>query len=269
MSAPQEYVIDDLRRSTISSDAPGQSARRLLDPISSENNWIDAMRLHESIELTIYADESEEDVRRTQIRARSISSVMPVEFFVCSLPTIHKPYGVSSSSMLETISSFCSEQKADIAKLLHVSRPTIYKIESGEQISERVRRRLLLLAGICQNYIARGLTTISSVIKDRQSDGSSLFDILSAEEIDTEALDQLLCQYTTSDDFFVRLRLAAALSRPAPIHTRTEILEPRQRCGKMTYVGDTDDPTKLIQIAPDGARSRGRMIDREFVPDEE
>ena len=66
----------------------------------------------------------------------------------------------------------------------------------------------------------------------------------------------------------LRQDLADELSREETIEARRDIVRERHVAGKPVYVGDPEDPDKLIQMLPDGSRIRGHMVNRQFVPDE-
>ena len=72
---------------------------------------------------------------------------------------------------------------------------------------------------------------------------------------------------STADEA-LRNNLAISLVRGETSEARSDIVRERLGAGKPVYVGDPDAPGKLIQILPDGRRIRGRMVKRQFVPDE-
>jgi len=69
-------------------------------------------------------------------------------------------------------------------------------------------------------------------------------------------------------DKSLRRKLADELSREESIEERLDIVRDCHASGKPVYVGDPDNPGRLIQILPDGRRIRGQMVNRKFVPDD-
>lgn len=73
---------------------------------------------------------------------------------------------------------------------------------------------------------------------------------------------------STKPDWALRRDLADELSREESIEARRDIVRERHAAGKPVYVGDPDNPGKLIQMLPDRRRIRGQMVNRKFVPDD-
>lgn len=69
-------------------------------------------------------------------------------------------------------------------------------------------------------------------------------------------------------DRALRRDLADELSREETIEARRDIVRERHVSGKPVYVGDPDNPGKLIQMLPNGRKIRGQMVNRVFLPGE-
>ena len=73
---------------------------------------------------------------------------------------------------------------------------------------------------------------------------------------------------STKPDWALRRDLADELSREETIEERLDIVRERHASGKPVYIGDPDNPGRLIQMLPDGRRICGQMVNRKFVPDD-
>lgn len=72
----------------------------------------------------------------------------------------------------------------------------------------------------------------------------------------------------STDSALNERRLIDTLTAVARSSTRTEALTRIHAGNRPVYESAPGEPGVLVRIAPDGTRTRGRMVDRQFVPDE-
>lgn len=65
-----------------------------------------------------------------------------------------------------------------------------------------------------------------------------------------------------------RLGVAGALALASSAEGQAAALELLQRSGQPRYGADPEVEGQLIRISPDGTRTRGRMVNRTFVPND-
>lgn len=158
----------------------------------------------------------------------------------------------------------------NLARMLRVSRPTIYHYRNGKEPSTENKRRLLSLATFMNDWISQIDRSLEPDLKTVQPEGKTLLDLLSDTELDFPALRRAIHRSLESRrrDRALRQQLADELTRDETIDSRRDIVRARHSSGRPIYVGDPDNPGKLIQMLPDGRRVRGQMLSRKFVPDE-
>ena len=157
-----------------------------------------------------------------------------------------------------------------LAQILRVSRPMIYHYRNGMEPSAENKRRLQALAEFTNDWISQLDHSFEADLKTVQPEGRSLLDYLSDSELDFVALRRVINRNLEGRrrDRALRNQLADELTREETIEARQDIVRDRHVSGKPVYVGDPDNPGKLIQMLPNGRRIRGQMVNRQFVPDE-
>ena len=171
--------------------------------------------------------------------------------------------------MMGSLEKLFGNSATDLAKMLRVSRPMIYHYRKGIEPLTENRRRLQTLVDLASDYNLVVTQPLKKSLRMRQPEGRTLLDFLSDEELNTEALRLMIQRIVKSSDATLRDRLARELARQESNEERRDILRARHAEGKPVYIGDPDTPGKLIQIRPDGQRIRGRMLNRQFIPDSE
>ena len=175
----------------------------------------------------------------------------------------------NAAGMLILLEKFFGDSPTNMAKILHVSRPMIYHYRSGMEPSIENRRRIETLATLAGDYDLNAIQPLKGALRSIQPEGRTLLDFLSEDELDVEALRLMLRRTVASSDAMLRERLATELVRGESEEARKDILQARHAEGQSVYVGEPNNPGKLIQIRPDGRRIHGRLVDRKFIPDEE
>ena len=179
-------------------------------------------------------------------------------------------FGTTAKDLLDTIEIAFGRSATNLATMLRVSRPMIYHYRKGMEPTAENKRRLLALAEFTSDWIPQIDRSFESDLKAEQPEGRSLLDYLSEPELDFGALRQVINRSLEDRrrDRALRRQLADELAREETIEERQDIARERHRAGMPVYVGDPDNPGKLIQMLPDGRRIRGQMMNRQFVPDE-
>ena len=175
----------------------------------------------------------------------------------------------STVIMLNSLEKLFGESATDLAKMLRVSRPMVYLYRKGNEPSLENKRRLQSLASLANDWNSVVARPLKGVLKIKQPEGRALLDFLSDEDLNVTALRQILHRIVIDSDLMLRTRLANALARGESKEERGDLLRERHAEGKPVYIGHPQIPGKLIRISPDGKRVSGRMINRQFVPDEE
>lgn len=210
------------------------------------------------------------DVLRTQgvHEFPQTTTTVAICFVVDALPIAEMHLESNTTKMLAVIESLFGNSASDMAKILRVSRPMIYHYREGMEPSGENRRRLQVLAALASDWDSLVKQPLRGLLKVKQPEGRSLLDFLSDEDLDVSALRRVLQRNIAAADQDVRNKLAIALTVEESAEARGDILRERHAAGKPVYVGDPDAPGKLIQVLPGGRRVRGRMVQRQFVPDE-
>ena len=145
----------------------------------------------------------------------------------------------STTKLLASIENMFGKSATELAKMLRVTRQTVYHYRQGMEPSVENKRRLKSLATLASECGNQANRPIKKELK------SQLMEYLSDEDLDITALRRMLSE-------------ESALARG-------DVTRARHAEGKPVYIGDPDTPGKLIQIRPDGSRIRGWMINRQFV----
>lgn len=208
---------------------------------------------------------------RTQAIKNLPQSSMPLamSFAIDALPIAEMMVASTTRTMLNAIEMLFGGSATNLAKMLRVSRPMVYHYREGMEPSDENRRRLQLLASLASELGSQAGEPVKGALKARQSSGRTLLDFLSDESLDVTALRQMIRRSVDMSDKAVRSKLAGALAQRESVADRGDVMRARHAEGKPVYIGDPEASGKLIQIRPDGTRIRGRMIRRQFVPDEE
>lgn len=211
------------------------------------------------------------EVFRTQaIRTLTDTSTpMTISFAIEALPMAEMLVSSTTTTMLSVIEKLFGDSASDMARMLRVSRPMIYHYREGMEPSVENKRRLQTLANLASDWGAVQSQPLRKALKEQQPEGRTLLEYLSDEELDVVALRRMLFRRISRADQTLRNNLANALASGESAEARGDITRARHAAGKPVYVGDPEAPGKLIQVCPDGTRVRGRMIKRQFVPDEE
>jgi len=156
----------------------------------------------------------------------------------------------------------------ELASILHVTRQTLYNYKSGMEPAVENKRRVQYFARLAKDFMAAPGTLTKGILTIAQPEGYTLLDLMSAADVDSQAVRTVVSRIRDANDRSLRGKLAAELAREETTHERSDIARDRSKAGKPRYVGDPDAPGKLIRIDPDGRRTRGQMINRQFVPDD-
>ena len=196
------------------------------------------------------------------------SWVTYVMFQAVPFSTAH--FGTTAKNLLDTIEIAFGRSPTNLAIMLRVSRPMIYHYRKGMEPAAENRRRLQALAEFTSDWIPQIDRSFEVDLKTEQPEGRSLLDYLSEPELDFVALRRVINRSleVRRRDRALRRQLADELARKETIEERQDIVRERHRAGMPVYVGDPENPGKLIQMLPDGRRIRGQMVNRKFEPDE-
>ena len=191
-----------------------------------------------------------------------------VMFEAVPFSTAH--FGTTAKNLLDTIEFAFGRSATNLATILRVSRPMIYHYRKGMEPTAENRRRLLALAEFTSDWISQIDRSFEVDLKTELPEGRSLLDYLSEPELDFGALRRVINRSLEDRrrDRALRQQLADELTRKETLEERRDIVRERHGAGEPVYVGDPQNPGKLIQMLPDGLRIRGRMVNRQFVPDE-
>lgn len=191
-------------------------------------------------------------------------SVVCIIFEALPVSAVH--FATTTKDLLDPIEVAFGSSVTNLAKILRVSRPTIYHYREGKEPAAENKRRLRALAELISS-IDRSLETD---LQTEQPEGRSLLDLLSDIELDYVALRRVIHRSLEGRrrDRSLRRELAGALRRTETVEERRDILRERHASNRHVYIGDPNNPGKLVQMLPDGRRIRGQMVNREFVPDE-
>jgi len=174
-----------------------------------------------------------------------------------------------TATLLGTVENAFGASVTDIAKMLRVSRPMVYHYRQGMEPSAENKTRLQTLALLANDWSALTDQPLKIALKAKQPEGGTLLDFLSGEKLDIATLRPIVQRTAITADHATRRKLADALATPESTEARADIARERHAEWKPVYVGDPETPGKLIQLLPDGTRVRGRIINRQFVADDE
>lgn len=89
---------------------------------------------------------------------------------------------------------------------------------------------------------------------------------LKADQLDLVAVREVL-KRANLPDRRRRENLLTSLRQGETLEARDAVAAARKVAGKPVYIADPDNPSKIIQVLPNGSRIRGALVNREFVPD--
>lgn len=196
------------------------------------------------------------------------TTAVTISVVIDALPVAAVGMGGTASKMLEAIEHVFSDSASDIARMLRVTRPMVYHYREGMEPSPENKRRLETLAALASDWQSLDEQLLKPLLKVKQPEGKTLLDFLSDKYLDVVALRPILQRNIATADQILRKKLVTVLTREESAEARRDIMRERHAAGKPVYIGDPNEPGKLIQILPGGRRIRGRMVKRQFVPDE-
>lgn len=184
-----------------------------------------------------------------------------------SAATAHS--GTCTRELLRTIEIAFGRSASELAKMLRVSRQTIYRYRAGKEVASENKRRLQSLAEFTKGWASQIDRSFETNLKIVQPEGRTLLELLSDKELDFVTLERVILRgiETQQKDRALRHALVQELTREESLDERKDIVLERHESGKPVYVGDPANPGKIIQMFPDGRRFRGRISNRQFVPD--
>jgi len=187
-----------------------------------------------------------------------------------AMPAVVTHAGTPTKDLLGTIELAFGRSATNLANVLRVSRQMIYNYRAGMEAASENKQRLQSLAEFVTGWISQVDRSFEVELKELQPEGRSLLDFLSDRELDFVALRRVIHRRIESRqrDRVVRHALVQELTRDETPEERKDVIRDRHESGKPVYVGDPDNPSKLIQMLPDGRRIRGQMVERQFLPDE-
>jgi predicted transcriptional regulator len=192
-----------------------------------------------------------------------------MSFAVQTLPIPEMRVANDTANMLRAIETIFGDSVTDIARMLRVSRPMVYHYREGMEPSLENKRRIRALATLASELSAVITQPLKAALKKQLPEGRTLVERLSEEILDVSALRRICLRDIAISDQALRNKLAHALSEGESAEARSDIIRSRHAQMKAVYVGDPEAPGKLIRIHPDGTRTRGQMVKRQFVPDDE
>ena len=211
------------------------------------------------------------EVFRTHALTTLAQNTVPVTITcaVEALPVGDMIISTTTGAMLSAVEKLFGDSATDMAKMLRVSRPMVYHYREGVEPSVENKRRLQTLAILARDLGATVSRPLKGVLKAKQLEGGTLLEFLSAQELDVVALRGMLQRVIANSEQTLRKKLADSLAHKETVEARGDIKRERHMESKPIYVGDPDAPGMLIQIRPDGSQVHGRMVKRQFVPNDE
>jgi hypothetical protein len=196
------------------------------------------------------------------------SSYRSISFVLEALPCEEQQHEQETSVMLADIQTAFGGTGDELASILHVTRQTLYNYKRGMEPAIENKRRVQYFARLAKDFMATPGNLSKGMLTIAQPEGYTLLDLMSAVDVDSQAVRTVVTRIRDANDRSLRGKLAAELAREETTHERSDIARDRSKAGKPVYVGVPDAPGKLIRIHPDGKRTRGQMINRQFVPDD-
>lgn len=174
---------------------------------------------------------------------------------------------------LEHIEGTLGVTVKELAQILRVSRPMVYHWRAGMEPMPENRARIEAVARLADDWLHFDQRPIGQRIHNIQAEGGSLLDILANDALDIPAVRMIMARLARSPmhspkELHTRKSVLKNIIEDESPTTRTDIFQERKHAGKPTYVGDANNPGKLIEISPDGSFRTGRMLNRKFVPDD-
>ena len=145
----------------------------------------------------------------------------------------------------------------------------IYHYRDGMEPELENKRRLQTLAEFANEFKWVLKEPLTALLKAEQPEGRTLLDYLSDRHLNIPVVRRVVQRDIDAADEALRKRFADSMIRGQTPDERRDIVRERHKAGKPVYVGDPGSPGRLIQILPSGRRVHGRMVKRQFIPDEE
>jgi len=174
------------------------------------------------------------------------------------------------AQLLQFIKESFGANNVQLAKMVNVSRPTIYNWYEGMPPEVENLRRLNVVAGLARDW--EDLIASRAALTET-ADGAMLIEALSQENLDVSALRSALAQTALRQtpeqvaDKRRRKILAQTLAGES-FEARADIARERTAAGKVSYESDPEDSARIVQVQPNGTRVRGHLVGRVFVQDE-
>lgn len=179
-------------------------------------------------------------------------------------------YNVSQNQtvadLVNDVRSFFGLNAIETGKALRVSRQMVYHYQEGIEPMAEKKRRLAMLAKLANEWQGIDPALVKSYLHTPQPEGKTLLDYLEEDQINEVAVREII-KRARSPDRRQRENLAASLGQGETLEARRDIAKERQAAGKPVYIADPDDPSKIIQVLPDGSQIRGALVNRRFVPE--
>ena len=175
---------------------------------------------------------------------------------------------------LELIEQTLGVTVKELARILCVSRPMIYHWRAGMEPLPENRARIEAVARLSADWSQLEEKPLGDRLHLKQAEGDTLMDLLSSEVLDVSAIRVAMMRLvgierSSEKEIAARHALRRFIAEGEPDAKRLDVIQERQSAGKCSYVGDANHPGKLLEIRADGTRRTGRMVNRQFVPDEE
>lgn len=170
------------------------------------------------------------------------------------------------ADLVNDVRSFFGLNAIETGKALRVSRQMVYHYQEGIEPMAEKKRRLLMLAALAKEWSGFDPVRVKSYLRTPQPEGKTLLNYLEEEQINEVAVREII-KRALSPDRRHRENLAASLRQGENLEARRDTAKERWAAGKPVYIADPDDPSKIVQVLPDGSQIRGALVNRRFVPE--